>query len=111
GLSKQRGCWRGDGRKRRGSCIKSGAIDRSKAEQRPQSCCCRDLPAVVDRVPFVALGCSARRGIDHHMDTTPGCNADSYAVERTHRFHAALITAHWSWEREGTAYCQCTLRA
>ena len=33
GLSKQRGCWRGDGRKRRGSCIKSGAIDRSKAEQ------------------------------------------------------------------------------
>jgi len=39
----------------------------------------------VDRVPFVALGCSARRGIDHHMDTTPGCNADRYAVERPHR--------------------------
>jgi len=48
-------------------------------------CCCRDLPAVVDSVPDVALGCSARRGMDHDMDTTPGCNADRYAVERPHR--------------------------
>ena len=39
----------------------------------------------MDRVPFVALGCSAHRGIDHHMDTTPGYNADRYAVERPHR--------------------------